>query len=136
MSVLILEDDASRARRFRDALRVLVPSTPVHVWTSAKAMLLEIEKALPNARLISLDHDLYTSVPDAADPGDGWEVAQFLAEQSPVCPVIVHTSNAERSRWMVGELELAKWTVRAVAPVGDDWIETAWVRTAKRLLAP
>lgn len=132
--LLMLEDDRDRIERFTETLKVIAPSVRLVVWRSAKTMIREVDAFLPSARLISLDHDLEPQEGDDEDPGDGVEVAKFLAERAPVCPVIVHTSNGPRSDWMIGEFELGGWEYRRVAPIGDDWIEAYWRVVARKLL--
>jgi hypothetical protein len=73
-------------------------------------------EVLGRAVLVSLDHDLYA--PGGEDVGDGLEVARFLAGQAVRCPVVIHSSNAERSERMRGVLEVEGWEVRMVVPVG------------------
>jgi len=96
-------------------------------------MIRELECYLPEARLISLDHDLEPSG-EEEDPGDGLEVAKFLAQRPPCCPVIIHSSNTLRSLAMSGEFELAGWKFLRVPPLGEDWIEAFWRPTARKLL--
>ena len=131
--LLMLEDNDERVQRFTHTLRALDPSLPIVVWHDAKVMNREVASYLPAAWLISLDHDLETRE-GASDPGDGLEVVKFLVSQPIVCPVIIHSSNGERSTWMAGEFELAGWRFWRVAPLGDDWVEVDWRRLVKRLL--
>jgi hypothetical protein len=131
--LLMLEDDAERVARFTLTLRTIDPELTLLVWKDAKAMIREVGSHLPSARLISLDHDL-EPLDGAPDPGDGLEVVKFLVSQPVVRPVIIHTSNRERSNWMAGEFELAAWRFWRVAPLGDDWVEVDWQRRVKRLL--
>jgi hypothetical protein len=105
------------------------------IWRSAKQMVREIEPFLPSARLISLDHDLEPQEGELEDPGDGIEVARFLAERPPVYPVIIHTSNGTRSQWMIGKFELGGWNYRRVAPIGEEWIEAYWRVVVGKLLS-
>jgi hypothetical protein len=133
--LLMLEDDRDRVKRFTECLRAIDPSLRLVTWRSAKRMIREVEPYLASARLISLDHDLEAREGDDEDPGDGIEVARFLAERVPVCPVIIHTSNGTRADWMVGEFELGGWNYTRVAPIGDDWIEAYWRVVVERLLA-
>jgi hypothetical protein len=130
----MLEDDNERIERFRAALKSLDPEMPLIVWRNARKMIVEVERYLPTARLISLDHDLERIEGQTEDPGDGIDVARFLAELTPVCPVIVHSSNGLRSDWMVGEFELGGWRYKRVAPIGDDWIEAYWRTVVRKLL--
>jgi hypothetical protein len=131
--LLMLEDNAERVRRFAEALRAADPTLSLLVWRDARAMIREAGPHLPAARLISLDHDL-EAAPGDPDPGDGLEVARFLVSQPVVRPVIIHSSNGERSTWMAGELELAGWPFWRVAPLGEDWVEVDWRRLVRRLL--
>jgi hypothetical protein len=131
--LLLLEDNAERVERFTAALKRLDAALPLCVWRNAHDMLREVGPLLPATRLLSLDHDL-EGENDLADPGDGLMVAKFLIKQPIICPVIIHSSNTERSSWMAGEFELAGWPFDLVAPIGDDWIETDWCRKVKRLL--
>jgi hypothetical protein len=131
--LLLLEDNAERLDRFAAVVRSLDPELPVHVWRDAHAMIREAGPLLPAAALLSLDHDLEPE-PGGPDPGDGYLVALWLTGQPVVRPVIVHSSNSERSAWMAGAFDLAGWRHWRVAPLGDDWVESDWRRVARRLL--
>jgi hypothetical protein len=129
----MLEDNAERVERFTAALRRIDPSLRLVAWRSARRMLGELGPLLSSAVLISLDHDLEPEVGDPTDPGDGLDVAKWLAERPAPCPVIVHTSNGVRGDAMEGEFELARWACRRVMPLGDDWIEVDWYRVVRAL---
>lgn len=131
--VLLLEDDADRVRAFCAVLLRLVPGLNVVVWSDAHAMIREAGAHIGAARLISLDHDL-VAPPGSPDPGDGLDVARFLVSQPVVRPVIVHSSNADRSVRMMGEFELACWPCVRVLPFGEGWIEREWRAEAARCL--
>jgi hypothetical protein len=81
--ILILEDDRSRITRFKTALHSIAPTVQVLIWRSAKQMIREVDQHLTSARLISLDHDLYPLPGETEDPGDGLEVAKYLAQRKP-----------------------------------------------------
>ena len=132
--LLILEDNAERLQRFAATLRVIDPELQFRSWPDAHAMISGVGPFLQPATLISLDHDLEAE-PGAPDPGDGMAVAKFLVSQDVVRPVIVHSSNSERSRWMAGEFDLAGWPHWRVAPLGDDWIESDWRIVVEQILA-
>ena len=132
--ILMLEDDRERIDRFTATLYALAPSMALRVWRSARRMICEVEPFLSAARIISLDHDLEPDEGEVEDPGDGIEVAKFLAARPPSCPVIIHSSNRSRSDWMIGEFELGRWKYARVAPIGDDWIESHWRATVAKLL--
>lgn len=131
--LLMLEDDAERLDRFAVVLRTIAPELPLWVWRDAHAMIRDAGPLLASATLISLDHDLESS-PGEQDPGDGLMVVKWLVMQPHIRPVIIHSSNAERSDWMAGEFELAGWRHWRVAPLGDDWIETEWLTLVGRFL--
>lgn len=133
--LLMLEDCPSRVRRFQRVLTRIAPTLQLVVWNNAWTMIREVENCLPEATLLSLDHDLEPIDEFSHDePGTGWDVAQFLALLSPVCPVIIHSSNGERATWMLGAFELEGWAFHRVPPIGDDWIEVDWKRMVQRLL--
>ncbi len=131
---LMLEDNQERVDRFQLVLRELDPSLQLLVWRSARSMIREVNQYLPAAKLLSLDHDLDPLENDSEDPGDGLELVKFLVQLTPRRPVIVHSSNGQRAQAMCGELELAGWRFRTVAPIGDDWIETDWRLAVRKLL--
>ncbi len=132
--LLMLEDNADRIRRFTEALRSIAPGLPLLVWRDAYRMSREVEARLPSARLISLDHDLEPEPGEPPDLGDGMVVAKTLALHPQPCPVIIHSSNGTRSTWMAGEFELAGWSYRRVAPIGERWIEEYWRLVVRDLL--
>ena len=131
--LLMLVDDAERLERFTAVLRAIDPDLPLRAWRDAHRMIREVGPLLQSTTMISLDHDL-ESEPGAPDPGDGLEVVRFLVSQPVVCPVIVHSSNSERSRWMAGEFDLAGWSHWRVAPLGEDWIESDWRTVVRQIL--
>lgn len=131
--LLMLEDDAERLVRFEATVQKHFPKRQLVVWRSAVSMLAELEPHLSAAALILLDHDLEVEA-GQPDPGDGLDVAKWLAERPPTCPVIIHTSNVRRGDAMEGELDLAGWEYGRVGPIGDDWIEVDWYRLVKRFL--
>jgi hypothetical protein len=132
--LLLLEDNADRLARFAAVLQIIAPELPLRAWRDAHAMIREAGPLLSSTRLISLDHDLEPE-PGEPDPGDGYIVAKWLVSQPIVRPVIVHSSNSERSAWMAGEFELARWRHWRVAPLGEDWIESDWSQVVAHLLA-
>jgi ADP-ribosylglycohydrolase len=98
-------------------------------------MIAECETFFATSVLISLDHDLNPEPGASTDPGTGLQVAQFLADFMPVCPLIIHSSNTDRAYSMMNELRFAHWTVERVGPIGNEWIETTWLRIARELIA-
>ena len=131
--LLMLEDNAERLERFAAVLQEIDPALPLRAWRDAHAMIRDAGSLLGSTVLISLDHDLEGET-GAFDPGDGYMVAKWLVSQQVVRPVIVHSSNAERSSWMAGEFDLAGWRHWRVVQLGDAWIESDWKRIVRRLL--
>jgi len=133
-SILILEDNEDRIKNFLKAAASLGENFPVRIWNDAPTMIAEVSSFLPEACLISLDHDLNPQPNATKDPGTGLEVAGFLAKQTPVCPVIIHTTNYERAWSMHNELRFGGWRVDRVGPIGGDWIECLWLPKVKAFL--
>lgn len=133
LMLLMLEDDSERVARFQDVLREIAPALPLKVWRNAHVLMQEAAPLLPVASLISLDHDLDPDQ-DGIDPGEGYLVAQWLVSQPIVVPVIVHSSNSERARWMAGAFDLAGWRHWRVPALGEDWIETDWRSVVRQIL--
>jgi hypothetical protein len=131
--LLVLDDDAERLRGFEEiAARA---GAEFKGWRTAPAMLAELDRHLPEARLISLDHDLYKDAPADSEPGCGRTVADVLAGRKPVCPVIVHSTNTDAAWGMHNALTRAGWTVELVHHLNQPrWIEERWLPVAKRLI--
>jgi CheY-like chemotaxis protein len=123
--VLILEDNVER----RVALERAAESLGLRpkVWEDAHTMQAECEMFFSETALISLEHDL--------DHGTGLDVAKFLAERPPVCPVIVHSANTDRSFSMCNELRFADWKVDRVGPIGEKWADKYWAKMAREFLS-
>lgn len=134
-TILILEDNDERIAAFQKAVAVLGDGFELRIWRDAPSMIAECEAFFLTTVLISLDHDLNPMPGATVDPGTGVDVARFLGDAMPVCPVLIHSSNTDRVYSMHNELRFAGWTVDRVGPRGTDWIETSWLRSARRLLA-
>jgi hypothetical protein len=133
--ILILEDAGERVGRFRGVLGRVAGGMEVRVYGTAVEFVREMGALLGRTVLISLDHDLMVPGPDGGDPGDGLDVARALAQVKPVCPVIIHSSNADRVARMRGTLEVEGWECRIVLPFGADWVETYWRAVVEEVLA-
>lgn len=133
-TIMILEDDEDRIRAFEGAVASLGPEFELRLWCDAPTMRSECPDCLASACLISLDHDLTPLPGITADPGNGLEVAEFLAQHQPRCPVILHTSNSDRRWSMHNELRFGGWIVEIVPPFGTNWIHESWLPRAKALI--
>jgi ADP-ribosylglycohydrolase len=134
-ALLILEDNDERIAAFHKTAALLGEGFDLKIWCDAASMCAECESYFSSAALISLDHDLNPRPGGATDPGTGLDVAQFLGDFLPVCPVLIHSSNTDRVYSMHNELRFAGWTVDRVGPLGSDWIETSWLKRVRELLA-
>ena len=132
-TILMLEDDEDRVRGFRSAVASLGWEFRLRIWRDAPTMIADSPACFAEAGLISLDHDLQAVVGEA-DPGSGLAVAEFLSFHTPLCPVILHTSNFDGRLSMHNQLRAGGWAVATVAPREADWIQTSWLPLAKRLM--
>jgi ADP-ribosylglycohydrolase len=133
-TILILEDNEARVGLLQHAIAQLGPGYALKVWSDAPSMCAECEAFFPTAALISLDHDLNPLPGAKIDPGTGVDVARFIGDFPPFCPVIVNSQNMERVWSMHNELRFAGWSVHQAGGMGTDWSEAAWLRCARELL--
>ena len=134
-TLLLLEDNAERIAAFEAVIPELGSDWRMQVWRDAPTMLAECQDYFTNTHLISLDHDLNPQPGAAVDPGTGLEVAKLLASHFPFCPIIIHSTNADRAWSMHNELRFGGWTVERFGPIGDDWFRKLWLPKARELLA-
>ena len=135
--IAILEDNEARTQAMRAAIADALPDATCVFFNSAHAIIEWFAVNLDSVSLISLDHDLdFLPGPEKLiDPGDGRDVAQFLATQKPCCPVIVHTSNNEGAFSMMFTLQDAGWRAERVLPENDlEWVKSRWIETVARLI--
>ncbi|MGH7991879.1 MAG: ADP-ribosylglycohydrolase family protein [Limisphaerales bacterium] len=133
-TILLLEDNDERIAGFKSAVHELGEDWQMRVWRDAPTMLAECEDCFEDVHLISLDHDLNPQPGVTCDPGTGLEVAKLLTGHFPICPVIIHSTNADRAWSMHNELRFARWTVDRVGPIGDDWIQKLWLPKVRSIL--
>lgn len=133
-TILILEDNDERIAAFEKMVASLGEGFELKVWRDAPSMCSECETYFPTAALISLDHDLNPLPGVTTDPGTGLDVARFLGDFMPVCPVLIHSSNTDYVYSMHNELRFAGWRVDRVGPLGAGWIETSWIKCVREML--
>jgi hypothetical protein len=139
MRVLILEDNLERRQRMGACLSDRFPQFALEFFEAAPPMLKRLRGiADDDVALICLDHDLEL-LPGAdgrcVDPGTGRDVADALAGMVPVCPIVLHSTNAPAVAGMQGVLEDAGWDVSVVTPFdGHRWIEAAWLRVVRNAI--
>lgn len=132
--IILLEDNSDRVDRFNSAVGQLGAGYTLAVWRDAARMMAECHECLAEGALISLDHDLTKEDEASPDPGDGVQVAEFLARLPMLCPVILHTSNSERVWSMHNAFRFGGWDAEQVMPFGDEWIVRSWLPKARMLL--
>ncbi len=130
----MLEDDLERIERFTAVLARRGEKVELSVSRTSHQFLAAYVELIRKPHLIALDHDLFTDSPNEPDPGDGRDVAAFLATQTPVCPVLIHTTNAPAGDSMLFKRREHGWTADRIAPLGHDWIEAYWYPYATRML--
>lgn len=132
--LVMLEDDLERIERFTAVLSQRVENLEPSVSRTSHQFIAAYVELTQKPHLIALDHDLFTDSPNEPDPGDGRDVAAFLAMQTAVCPVLIHTTNAPAGDSMLFTLREHGWTADRIAPLGHDWIEAYWYPYAMRML--
>jgi len=104
-------------------------------FDSALDMRRFLENDLSDTIMISLDHDLELKAPrngEAIDAGTGRDIVDFLAEQSPTCPIVIATTNSVAGDGMEFALKDAGCETHRVHPWGNlEWISTRRFRTLR-----
>jgi hypothetical protein len=136
--IAILEDNTDRQAVMRRCVADRFYTFDTHFFDEAGEMIRFLDEHLAETLVIALDNDLELK-PGAdgrmIDPGSGVEVAEYLAGKAPICPVIIHTTNADAAETMKTALEAAGWRTRRVIPFDDmNWIESAWFFAMRRAI--
>jgi CheY-like chemotaxis protein len=138
LKIVILEDNAERQAVMRACIADRFYTFDAHIFDDASEMIRYLDTNLADTLVISLDNDLELKPgPDgrSIDPGEGRQVAEYLAKQKPVCPVIIHTTNSNAADAMTEMLGAAGWKIRRVVPFDDmNWITTAWFAAMRRAI--
>ena len=131
MFVAILEDNADRQAAMEDCFRDRFPQYPIRFFASAVEMIWYLQRHLSDVIAISLDHDfepVQVSSREFLDGGTGRHVADYLAGEVAVCPIVIHSTNTSAAAGMELVLQDGGWTVSRVTPYGDlDWVPEAWM---------
>jgi CheY-like chemotaxis protein len=138
LKIVVLEDNADRADLMRSYLEDRFHTYESYFFDSAAEMLKYLETHWNEIIVICLDHDLELK-PAAdgklVDPGTGRDVADFLAARSPMCPVVIHSTNSMEVAGMERVLHEAHWQTHRVIPFNDlDWIHRDWFRAVRRAI--
>lgn len=138
MQIVILEDNAERRRLMRDAIVDRFPQYDLRFFITAGEAIVHLRENYDNLLAIVLDHDLDLIPVDGhrlIDPGSGRDVADFLASQPVVCPIIIHTTNGPAAVGMEAVLHDSGWKTYRVIPVGEfKWIPKLWLQTVRNAI--
>lgn len=136
LKIAILEDNAERRDVMRRCLADRFYTFDAHFFDESADMIRFLDQHLAETVVISLDNDLDLKPGPGGrmmDPGSGCEVAEYLATQEPVCPVILHTTNADAAVAMKSAFDAAGWRTQRVIPFDDTaWIESEWFFAMRR----
>lgn len=129
--VAILEDDTDRLIEMKQCLDEILPEYQHCFFDNAQEMVSWLTDNLATCVLISLDHDLpiiQYRMGQRVNPGTGRFVADFLAQQSPTCPIIIHSRSGPDGEGMARPLREANWPTARVQSFGDfEWIRKIWL---------
>lgn len=138
MKILILEDNQDRQAAMQRCLQDRFHQYETVFFNDAHEMAGYLESNLGDALIISLDHDLELMDQRngaVADPGTGRTVADYLATKTPVCPIVIATTNSSAGDGMEFLLRDANWEIHRVYPWGDlEWIPSHWFRTLRNAI--
>lgn len=136
--IAILDDEPERIREMIRCLNGCLPDCEVVFFDNAPDMIGWLAKHLEGVQLICLDHDLGPNRHrggEVFDPGTGRDVADYLATRTPVCPVLVHTTNSLAAPGMAMALDESGWKNVRVVPHNDlEWIGMAWMCEVREAL--
>jgi hypothetical protein len=138
LEIVILEDCIDRQTIMTACLADRFRHYPVRFFEAAAPMIAYLESKLKTTIVIALDHDL-EFIQDAngslTDPGTGRDVANFLADRPPTCPVVIHSTNSPAAVGIKMTLDEANWTTYRVVPFGDlEWISEIWIQAMRRAI--
>ncbi len=138
MKIVILEDNADRQAVMRACIADRFYTFDAHFFDDAREAIRFLDAHLADTVAISLDNDLELKTgPDgrSIDPGEGRDIADFLATRAPVCPVIIASTNSFAADAMENALREAGWKTRRIIPFDDtEWIKTDWFFALRRAI--
>lgn len=138
LHIAILEDNLDRRERMKAWLDDRLYMYGQAFFDDAKDMNHWLEQHRGELLAVALDHDLDLKPSGDGrwlDPGTGRMVADYLAQFKPICPVLVHSTNAPAAAGMVAVLQERGWMVDAVTPYADtQWIDESWWPALRRLI--
>jgi hypothetical protein len=138
LKIVILEDNQDRQAVMADCLADRFYQYDARFFKTSSEIIHFLEEHLSETIVISLDHDLEL-IPgkngQTIDGGTGREVANYLAGKSPVCPVVIHSTNSAAVLGMEMVLQNSRWRTTRVIPWGDlEWIPSQWFRAIRQAI--
>ena len=137
LKIVILEDNQDRQILMAECLADRFYQFETHFFKTSSEVIRFLDQHLSETIVISLDHDLELTEAkngQIMDGGTGREVADYLADKAPVCPVVIHSTNSNAA--VVGmeiNLQEAHWETKRVIPWGDlEWIPTRWFQAIRQ----
>lgn len=138
LKIAILEDNLDRQAAMQTWLTDRFYMYEHCFFDEAETMIAWLQEFLPETLFISLDHDLELKPGGERgwyDPGTGRHVADYLAQHDPVCPLLIHSTNATAADGMFELLTERGWSVAMVRPYGDlAWVNEMWWPAVKEQL--
>ena len=138
LNIVILEDNKDRQDVMAKCLADRFYQYERRFFQTSSEAIRFLDQHLPETIVIALDHDLDLQEGQhglCVDGGTGREVADFLATKSPVCPVVIHSTNSAAVQGMESVLHEARWETKRVIPWGDvEWIPSQWFRAIRQAI--
>ncbi len=138
LKIAILEDNQDRQAAMADCLADRFYNYERLFFKTSCEFIHFLEQHLSEIIVISLDHDLELKPHkngQIIDGGTGREVADYLAGKTPVCPVVIHSTNSNAALGMEINLQEAHWKTKRVIPWGDlEWIPTRWFQAIRQAI--
>ena len=132
-TIHILDNRDDCNARLQKAVSALGGDLQLRFWPNGNSLIAGCAEWFPNAAVLSLNCE-----PDPRGEtvvtGTALDLARFIGDFPPVCPVVIHSSNAEGARAIIKELRSAHWMAEHIAPLGADWIERRWLSRVRTLL--
>jgi CheY-like chemotaxis protein len=138
LKIVILEDNKDRQKVMADCLADRFHQYERRFFETSSEAIRFLDQHLSETIVIALDHDLELKEAQQGqlvDGGTGREVADFLASKSPVCTVLIHSTNSAAVQGMEMVLQEAHWETKRIIPWGDlEWIPSQWLRAIRQAI--
>lgn len=120
--LFILEDNDERIENFQ----MVMKNRSYHIEKTVPESIEWLRSNFEEIKLYSLDNDLI--VPEyEGEEGEGWELCEWIIQNCPKKPIIIHTTNSYASTKMKMACEENNWKYHWIVPFnGFEWIPTVW----------